>query len=147
MSQTPSTEQSVETLKTYIRAWASNDKALLLSIFADDCVLEDPVGTPAFAGHAGLSRFWDFAHQGDDRQLTPVLEEIRANGDQAVMRFTMQVRAPAINAGIDLSIMEHIQFAPDGRIAHLRAFWNEANVGKPDGMDFLVPDIEQAYQD
>ncbi len=147
MSQTPSAEQSVETLKTYIRAWASNDKALLLSIFADDCVLEDPVGTPAFAGHAGLSRFWDFAHQGDDRQLTPVLEEIRANGDQAVMRFTMQVRAPAINAGIDLSIMEHIQFAPDGRIAHLRAFWNEANVGKPDGMDFLVPDIEQAYQD
>ena len=50
MSQTHSTEQSVETLKTYIRAWATNDKDLLLSIFADDCVLEDPVGTPAFAG-------------------------------------------------------------------------------------------------
>ena len=137
----------VKAVETYISSYGAGDLEGIVSVFADDATVEDPVGTPAFAGHAGLSRFWDFAHQGDDRQLTPVLEEIRANGDQAVMRFTMQVRAPAINAGIDLSIMEHIQFAPDGRIAHLRAFWNEANVGKPDGMHFLVPDIEQAYQD
>ena len=146
MTETYSPQQSVDTLKSYIRAWTTNDKELLLSIFAEDCMLEDPVGTPAFAGHDGLSRFWDFAHQDQGRQLTPVLEEIRANGDQAIMRFTMQVRAPAVNAGINLSIIEHITFAPDGRIRHLRAFWDETNAAKPEGMDFLVPDIEDAYQ-
>jgi len=146
MNACSSTDLSVATLHAYIRAWATGDKDLLLSLFTEDGILEDPVGTPAFSGHDGIGRFWDFAHQDAGRQLTPVLEEIRANGDQAIMRFTMQVRAPSENAGVDLSIIEHVQFAPDGRIRHLRAFWSQAHAAKPEGMAFLVPDIEDAYQ-
>lgn len=143
---TTSPEQSRETLETYIRAWATNDKKLLLSVFAEDGVMEDPVGTPPFSGHEGIGRFWDFAHQASGRTLNPVLEEIRACGDEAIMRFTMQVRAPAENAGVNLSIIEHISFAGDGRISHVHAFWGPENAGQPEGLDLLVPDIEDAYE-
>ena len=47
-------------LESYLRAWATGDRALLLSLFAPDCEWSDPVGTPPFKGHEGVGRFWDF---------------------------------------------------------------------------------------
>jgi steroid Delta-isomerase len=139
-------ETTRQTLESYLRAWATNDRELLLSTFAEDAKIEDPVGTPPFVGHEGLGRFWDFAHAAEGRSLTPVLEEIRACGDQAVMRFVMQVRDAQNNLGLDLSIVEHASFAPDGRIAYLRAFWDASHASAPTGMGLLVPDIGDAYE-
>lgn len=133
-------------LENYIQAWGTNDKALLLAQFAPDGILEDPVGTPAFKGHEGIGKFWDFAHQDSSRTMTPVLEEIRTCGNQAIMCFTMQVRLPNENQGLNLSIIEHIDFDDQGRIQHLRAFWDETSVSKPDGMELFVPDISEAYE-
>ncbi|AGH48036.1 MULTISPECIES: nuclear transport factor 2 family protein [Sphingomonadales] len=144
MKATP--EQVRAGLENYIRAWQTRDKDLLLSVFAEDGVLEDPVGTPPFAGHENIGRFWDFAWSDSRRQVTPVLEEIRACGDQGILRFTMQVRLPSENAGLDLSIIEHAQFNADGKLCHLRAFWDENSVKKPDGMDLFAPNIDEAYQ-
>ena len=135
-----------QTMQNYIKAWGSNDKKLLLSLFTEDAILEDPVGTPAFKGTEGVAKFWDFAHFESDRQLSTKFEEIRVCADQAIFRFTMQVRIPSKNQGLDLSIQEHITFADDGRIKHLRAFWDETSVGKPDGMDLFIPNIDQAYE-
>jgi steroid Delta-isomerase len=129
-------ETARKTMENYVKAWGSNDKALLLSLFTEDAILEDPVGTPAFKGTEGVAKFWDFAHIESDRQLSPKFEEIRVCADQAIFRFTMQVRIPS----------EHITFADDGRIKHLRAFWDETSVGKPDGMDLFIPNIDQAYE-
>lgn len=139
-------ETARKTMENYVKAWGSNDKALLLSLFTEDAILEDPVGTPAFKGTEGVAKFWDFAHIESDRQLSPKFEEIRVCADQAIFRFTMQVRIPSKNQGLDLSIQEHITFAEDGRIKHLRAFWDETSVGKPDGMDLFIPNIDQAYE-
>ena len=144
MKATP--EQVRTGLETYIRAWATGDKALLLSVFAADGVLEDPVGTPPFSGHENIGRFWDFAHADSRRQVTPVLEEIRACGDQGILRFTMQVRVPEENAGLDLSIIEHAQFNSEGKLCHLRAFWDETSVKQPEGMALFTPNIDEAYQ-
>ena len=144
MQATP--EQVRAGLEDYIRAWTTGDKELLLATFAEDGVLEDPVGTPPFSGHANIARFWDFARSDPNRQITPVLEEIRACGDQGILRFTMQVRVPSQNAGLDLSIIEHAQFNSEGKLCHLRAFWDESSVKQPEGMDLFVPNIDEAYQ-
>ena len=61
---TATAQQVREVIGKYMQAWTNGDKELLLSIFAEDATWEDPVGSPAFVGHAGISGFWDFAHQG-----------------------------------------------------------------------------------
>lgn len=143
MPATP--EQVRQVLQDYIRAWTTKDKALLLSLFAEDGVLEDPVGTPPFRGHAGIGKFWDFALSDTKRQVTPRLEEIRACGDQGILRFTMEVRLPEERKALDLSIIEHAQIDEAGKLVHLRAFWDETSVSCPEGWELFVPNIADAY--
>jgi steroid delta-isomerase len=144
MTATP--QQVRETLEQYLRAWATNDKALLLSLMADDASFCDPVGTPAFTGHEGIGAFWDFSHQGEGRTLTPVLEEIRACANEGILRFTMQVRIPSANQGLDLSIIEYVVVGEAGKIKSLRAFWDESCISKPEGMDLFMPNVAEAYE-
>jgi steroid delta-isomerase len=132
--------------ENYIKAWKTNDKALLMSILAEDAVFCDPVGTPEFVGYEGIGRFWDFSHTGADRTLTPVLEEIRACANEGILRFTMQVRIPSANQGLDLSIIEYVVINDQGKIKSLRAFWDEKAVSKPEGMDLFVPNVSEAYE-
>jgi steroid delta-isomerase len=133
-------------LNNYIKAWATNDRDLLMSILSADAVFCDPVGTPEFIGHEGIGKFWDFSHMGEGRTLTPVLEEIRACGNEGILRFTMQVRIPSANQGLNLSIIEYVVIDDAGKIKSLRAFWDETSVAKPDGMDLFNPNVSEAYE-
>ena len=144
MSATP--DDTRKALNNYIKAWATNDKALLMSILSADAVFCDPVGTPEFIGHEGIGKFWDFSHMGEGRTLTPVLEEIRACGNEGILRFTMQVRIPSANQGLNLSIIEYVVIDDDGKIKSLRAFWDETSVAKPDGMDLFNPNVSEFYE-
>jgi steroid delta-isomerase len=145
MTATPDQVRAV--LHDYVKAWATKDKALLLSLFAEDAILEDPVGTPPFRGHAGIGKFWDFALSDKSRQIMPRLEEIRACGNQGILRFTMEVRLPEENKGLNLSIIEHMELNAAGKLKHVRAFWDETSVGQPEGMDLFVPNISDAYSE
>lgn len=143
----PATPDQVRAgLENYIKAWTTGDKALLLSVFAEDGSLEDPVGTPPFKGHDSIGKFWDFARQDKSRQVTPRLEEIRACGNQGILRFTMEVRIPEKKQGLNLSIIEHAEFNDDGKIIHLRAFWDETSVGVPEGWELFAPNVDEAYE-
>ena len=144
MSATP--DDTRKALNNYIKAWATNDKALLMSILSADAVFCDPVGTPEFIGHEGIGKFWDFSHMGEGRTLTPVLQEIRACGSEGILRFVMQVRIPSANQGLDLSIVEYVQIDDAGKIKSLRAFWDETSVAKPDGMDLFNPNVSEIYE-
>jgi steroid Delta-isomerase len=144
MTATP--DDTRKALNSYIKAWATNDKALLMSVLSADAVFCDPVGSPEFVGHEGIGKFWDFSHMGEGRTLTPVLQEIRACGSEGILRFVMQVRIPSANQGLDLSIIEYVQIDDAGKIKSLRAFWDETSVAKPDGMDLFNPNVSEIYE-
>ena len=101
MAATPA--QVREVIGKYMEAWATGNKELLLSIFAEDATWEDPVGSPAFVGHEGVAKFWDFARQGADegRTISPRIDQVIACGNEGILRFTMQVRLPAENKGLE----------------------------------------------
>jgi len=142
---TDQAEQHRQAIEKYVEAWTTGNKALLLSVFAEDAEWSDPVGTPVFKGHAGVEKFWDFSHQDAGRQLTPKVEDIRVCGAEAILRFTMQVRIPDKNQGLDLSIVDYFQFDEAGKIKVAKAFWGPADVRQPPGMDLFAPNIDQAY--
>ncbi len=144
MSATP--EQVRKVIEQYVKAWNTNDRALLLSLFAADATWEDPVGTPAFVGHEGVGRFWDFAHQDSSRQLSPKPEQIIACGNEGILRFVMQVRIPEKNQGLDLHVTDHFVLNDAGLIQSARAFWDEQCAQCPPGMDMFAPNIDEAYE-
>lgn len=139
-------EQVREVIKKYVKAWAEGDKQLLLSIFAEDAVWCDPVGTPPFVGHAGVGKFWDFAHQGEGRQVMPKVHEIIACANEGILRFTMQVRLPELNQGLDLMVVDRFVVNDAGKIQTAQAYWDESCVSVPEGMGLFAPNIDEAYQ-
>ena len=142
MPATP--DQVRKAMQQYVHAWATGNRELFLSLFAPDARWADPVGSPEFVGREAIGGFWDFARQGD-RSLTPKLEEMRACGNEGVLRFTMQVRIPARNQGIDLSIIDHFTLNDAGQIQIAKAFWDETSASVPPGMQPFVPDVSEAY--
>ena len=144
MAATPAVVREV--INRYVEAWARGDKPLLLSIFAEDAVWCDPAGTPAFTGHQGVSAFWDFAHQDSARQLSPKVHRIVACGNEGVLDFTMQVRLPHLNQGLDLRVLDRFVINDAGRIQTATAYWDESCASAPEGMQFFVPNIDEAYK-
>ena len=79
------------------------------------------------------------------RTISPRIDQVIACGNEGILRFTMQVRVPAQNQGLDLAVVDHFVLNDAGKIAKARAFWDESCAGVPAGMDFFAPNIEQAY--
>jgi len=144
MAATP--EQVREVIQKYVKAWTEGDKALLLSIFAEDAVWTDPVGTPPFVGHAGIGKFWDFARQDPQRQIAPKVHQIIACANEGILRFTMQVRLPQSNQGLDLLVVDRFVLNDEGKIQLAQAYWDETCASVPEGMTMFAPNIEEAYQ-
>jgi len=144
MAATP--EQVKEVMRNYIKAWSEGDRALLLSLFAEDATWEDPVGSPPFHGLEGIARFWDFGHQAGAQELNPELVQLIACGNEGILRFIMRVRLPAENKGLDLHAVDHFVINDQGKIQKARAFWDEGCLEVPAGMEMLVPDMGDMYE-
>jgi steroid delta-isomerase len=144
MSITPNEVREV--IHKYVEAWTKGDKQLLLSIFAENAVWCDPVGTPAFVGHQGIAAFWDFAHQDPARELRPEVNRIVVCANEGILDFTMKVRIPHLNQGLDLRVVDRFVLNDGGKIQNANAYWDESSASAPDGMDFFVPNIDEAYQ-
>lgn len=99
-----------------------------LALYADDCVLEDPVGPSFFDpegkghhGHEGISAFWDMA-------IAPIVEfrfhirESFANGNACANIGTFTTKM-ADGTWADTELVTVYTLAEDGRIASMRAHW------------------------
>jgi steroid delta-isomerase len=133
-----------DVLESYLRAWATGDKALLLSLFAPDCEWSDPVGTPPFKGHEGVGRFWDFAHQDASRTMAPKLHRLVVCANEGILNFTMQVRVPAHNQGLDLNIIDRFVLNDAGKIRTAQAYWDAGSLAVPEGLQGFAPNIDEA---
>jgi len=143
MRATP--DQVRKVMQQYVQAWATGNRELFMSLFAADARWADPVGSPEFVGREAIGGFWDFARKDPARTLTPKVEEMRACANEGVLRFTMQVRIPTRNEGLDLSIIDHFIVNDAGQIQIARAFWDETTVTIPAGMKPFSPDVSEAY--
>ena len=139
-------QQTRTVIENYMKAWTVHDKELLLSLFAADATWSDPVGTPAFVGHGSIGQFWDFAHQDSSRQIVPKINRIVVCGNEGLLDFTMQIRIPSKNQGLDLHVIDRFVLNDAGKIQTAQAFWDESCVSAPAGMDLFAPNMEEAYQ-
>lgn len=119
-------QQIRDTIAAYQRTFSERDRAGWLALFTDDAVLEDPLGSHRAEGKQAVAAFWDEVHRGDAHStVTPVLAPAVC-GHEAAWAF--EVHVDVDGAPMVISIIDHGTFAEDGRIRHIRAFWDRSTV-------------------
>jgi steroid Delta-isomerase len=113
------------TVHAYVAAFAASDAAVCAALFADDAVLEDPVGTPPREGHAAILAFYQGAMQlGAALTLTG---PIREAADAVAFSFTVNVAPPGAPK-MQIDVIDVFRFNDAGKIRSMQAFWGPANV-------------------
>jgi len=65
--------------------------------------------------------------------------------NEGILNFTMQVRVPAKNQGLDLNIIDRFVFNEQGKIRTAQAYWDTGSLSVPPGLEGFAPNIDEAY--
>ena len=115
-----------------VRNVKAKDRAAWLALFADDAVIEDPVGVspldPSGQGHRGkeaIARFWDTVIAPGEIEMR--IRESYPSGDECANVVSLVNRMPGgVEIGTDCVIVYRVNGA--GKIVSLRAYWEFAKV-------------------
>lgn len=111
-----------------MEAVAAKDKDTWVALFADDGVVEDPVGPSPFdtegrghRGHEAIAAFWDATIATTER-IDFAIEASYAAGDEVANVGAITTHLPG-GARMRVDGVFAYRVGPDGRIRSLRAFW------------------------
>ena len=65
--------------------------------------------------------------------------------NEGILNFTMQVRVPAHNQGLDLNIIDRFVLDDAGQIRTAQAYWDAGSLAVPEGLQGFAPNIDEAY--
>jgi steroid delta-isomerase len=122
-SPAPEDGRVASTIARYQSTFSAGDREGWLALFADDAVVEDPVGSPPRKGREEIGNFWDEVHARLDEASVLMTQGPAVCGLEAAWAFALTVRAGEFT--VQLEIIDHGTFDDDGRIRSIRAFWNE----------------------
>ena len=121
-SPQPDNDRIASTIAEYQSTFSAGDREAWLALFADDAVVEDPVGAPPRTGRDQIAAFWDEIHARLDEATVKMTQGPAVCGLEAAWAFELLVRAGEHT--VRLEIIDHGTFDEDGRIRSIRAFWN-----------------------
>jgi len=103
-----------------------------LDLYAEDAILEDPVGIspldPSGLGHRGraaLSKFWDLVIA--PGRMTYVIRESYPCGNECANVWSLTNTLPG-NVQVTVDLVSVYKVNPAGKLASMRAYWNYAEV-------------------
>lgn len=109
-------------------AVATGDLQEWLAVYAEDAVIEDPVGPSMFDpegrghhGHAGISAFWQLAIAPVE-SFRFVIHDSHANGATCANVGTITTTFPD-GGTVDTDLVMVYVVDDSGRVASMRAFW------------------------
>ncbi|NDU74088.1 DUF4440 domain-containing protein [Actinomadura sp. DSM 109109] len=117
----PSQEHMKQALQTYIDAFNAADRATVTGLYADDAVIEDPVGNPPISGRAAIEEFYANAIAAGAK-LTLDAPIRGSHGDRAAMAFTIDV------PGMRVRAIDVMTFGADGKIVRMEAHWGPDDI-------------------
>jgi steroid delta-isomerase len=121
----PTPEQINDTIEAYRKGFASADKAGWMALFTEDCEQIDPYPSEPNRGHEGVGGFWDrtFAMASN---FEFAVDKVFVTGDRAAMPFTLSLEMGG--ARYEFDGVDVFEFADDGRIQRLTAYWDPTQV-------------------
>lgn len=120
----PTAEAMEAAVHTYVEAFDKGDAALAASIFADDAVIDDPIGSPPKVGKAAILQFYT---------------ESMATGAKLVLQgpvrvatahaaFAMQVRLNWGGKDMAIDVIDTFAFDDAGKVKQMQAYFGPGNM-------------------
>lgn len=120
----PDEQHMKAALQAYLDGFAAKDADAVVALFAENAVVEDPVGSEPIRGRAALAKFYGRAVQmvSQLRLAAPIRG---SHGNAAAMAFDVEMLIDGREAKVQtIDVME---FDADGKIASMRAYWGPSN--------------------
>lgn len=108
---------------SYLRGLNEQDLEGILSLYADDATVEDPVGSNIISGMKALRKFYSGAVT-MELSLTRT-GPVRVAGSEAAFPFQLRMEVNGVLMKTD--IIDHFKFNEEGKIVSMRAFWGPSN--------------------
>ena len=107
----------------YIELVGSGTADEIVALYAEDAVVEDPVGSEPRAGHAAIRELYATIEGLDQRTR---LLAVRIAGSEAAFHFEVATLADGVT--YTLAPVDVMVFDDDGRITSMRAYWGEEDM-------------------
>lgn len=123
-SPTVGTEQRGAALLAYVERVGRGDAEAALELFAAECSVEDPVGTPVHAGRDAVEAFYrgGLGAITGTRLLGP---PVVSNEGPGAIAFRVELQLP--DRAIALEVIDVMGFDGAGKFTSMRAFWGRDN--------------------
>lgn len=119
-----SSEQMTAAVQAYVDAFDRGDAEAAAAIFADDAVIEDPIGSPPHVGQAAIRAFYVRAMQtGAKLTLTSPLRLAPPH-----LAFSMLVRLNWQDHDMVIDVIETMEFNAAGKVRKMQAYFGPANM-------------------
>ena len=116
-------EQAEATVRTYLGLVADGTADEIAALYAEDAVLEDPVGSDPLRGREAIRGFYATI---ESLKITTELFTIRTAGGEAAFHFNIST-----DTGAGFAVMQPMEvmvFNEAGLISSMRAWWNDADL-------------------
>ena len=118
----PSQEAITHTVNRYLELLATGKADDVLTLYAADATIEDPIGSDVRRGHDAIHEFYaGFQDAKKDTELA----ELRIAGSEAA--FLWHLTLDAGGSRTRISPISMIAFDEDAKITSMRAFWSPSD--------------------
>lgn len=112
-------EHMIATVHKYVEAFEKQDIGIIREIYADDAIVEDPVGTDPYRGIEAVCGFYEGGlSAGAKLKLTG---NCRPAGNS--IAFPFQV----VMGDMRIEIIDVFEFNDAGKVINMKAYWSEGN--------------------
>jgi len=113
-------EIAVTIADTYMKAMSEGDFDTVVTLYADDAILEDPVGSDVLTGKEAISKFYH-GNVGLDLTCTRT-GKVRYCNREMVFPFECIFKSP--DGTMKIEIIDHFILNEENKVVSMRAFWS-----------------------
>jgi steroid delta-isomerase len=119
----PTPDEIRSAMESYIKFMCESDIDGIMDLYADDAVVEDPVGGSVVEGRENLRNFYAGSAPKLQVELTG---PIRVSGVECAMPMLAELTMNDTKLYID--VIDVMKFNDAGKLVSMRAFWNPAEM-------------------
>lgn len=110
-----------QVMQQYVDAMCGDDVEQVMALYADDAIVEDPIGTEAHHGKDAIRAFYAGAIGGVEKMVLDGNVRARAPWGACAMSLTIKGGAGG------MEVLDVMKFNDDGKIVAMMAYWGDSN--------------------